>query len=83
MSSSCPDAPKRLKLEDALPLGLWKVPEEPSSRSGAACTLEAYLAFLEDIDAFGRAKAPAKLHSCTFRLPGLDERLLDPSNPFS
>ncbi|MGQ9670767.1 hypothetical protein [Desulfosoma sp.] len=83
MSSSCPDAPKRLKLEDVLPLGLWKVPEEQSSRSGAAWTLEAYLAFLEDIDAFGRAKAPAKLYSCTFRLPGLGEKRLDPLNPCS
>lgn len=74
MSSSWPDAPKRLRLEEVLPLVSWKGFEKGSSRSQAAWTLEIYLEFLEDIDAFGRGKAPAKLYDGAFCLPGLNEK---------
>lgn len=74
MSSSCRDAPKRLRLEDEWPAGSWRAHEKDLPLPGAAQNLDTYLEFLEDIDAFGRPKAPAKLYGEEFRLPGRDEK---------
>lgn len=74
MSSSHRDGFKRLRLEEALPLGSWKAFDEGLSPPRAPMTLEAYLEFLEDIDVFPRAKGPARLYSSIFCLPGCDEK---------
>ncbi|ROQ93521.1 hypothetical protein [Desulfosoma caldarium] len=74
MSSSCRDPLERLRLQDEWPSGSWRAHEKALRLPRVARNVMTYLEFLEDIDAFGRPKAPEKPYGEAFLLPGRDDK---------
>lgn len=78
MSSSYPEKPRHLRLDEELPRDGWPARRAGPLKTPSSADGDAYLDFLEDIGAFSKSKGAAKVFDDVFRLPGCDEDIPDP-----